>query len=126
MPGNPGERLITRVRTGRQEQRGRPRSMPIRILVAFLALLVGAPALAQTKWEMTTEYPATTISGEGITTFAAILAERSHGQLIVSPSYDAAQKITSGEMVRAINEGRIEAGDAFAGPLEPVDPIFAL
>jgi TRAP-type C4-dicarboxylate transport system substrate-binding protein len=109
----------------RQSQFG-SRVMLVRVLVALWALLLGGPALAQIKWEMTTEYPATTVSGEGIATFAAILAERSHGRLIVSPSYDAAKKITSGEMVRAINEGRIEAGDAFAGPLEPVDPIFAL
>src|SRR4051812_37151529 len=100
--------------------------MPIRILVALLALLVGAPALAQTKWEMTTEYPASTISGEGITTFAALVAGKSKGRLIVNLSYDAAKKVTSGEMVRAIIAGTIEAGDAFAGPLEPVDPIFAL
>ena len=40
---------------------------------------------------------------------------------IADPSYDAAKKVISGEMVRAIN-----AGDAFAAPLEPVDPVFAL
>src|SRR4051812_25017492 len=100
--------------------------MSKRVFVALVVLLAGAPALAQIKWEMTTEYPATTISGEGVTGFAAFLAEKSKGRLIVNPSYDAAKKVTSGEMVRAINAGTIEAGDAFAGPLEPVDPIFAL
>src|SRR4051812_27476242 len=100
--------------------------MSKRVFVALVVLLAGAPALAQIKWEMTTEYPATTISGEGVTGFAAFLAEKSKGRLIVHPSYDAAKKVTSGEMVRAINAGTIEAGDAFAGPLEPVDPIFAL
>lgn len=97
-------------------------------LAAALAwtLLLAAPVLAQTKWEMATEYPASAIPGVGLTTFAKLVAEKTGGRLVVNLSFDAAKGITSGQMVRAVEEGRIEAGDAFAGPLEPVDPVFAL
>jgi TRAP-type C4-dicarboxylate transport system substrate-binding protein len=75
---------------------------------------------------MPTEYPQTTMSGLGITTFATHLAERSAGKLQIKPSFDAAAGIRSAGMLAAITEGRVQAVDAFAGALEAEDPIFAL
>lgn len=83
-------------------------------------------AIAQTKWVLATEYPASNISGVGLTTFARSVAARTDGAVMVAPALDNALKISSGEMVRAAQDGRIVGGDAFAGPLEATDPVFGL
>jgi TRAP-type transport system periplasmic protein len=40
--------------------------------------------------------------------------------------FDTEMKTSSGEMLRAAQDHRIDGGDAFAGPLEASDPIFGL
>ncbi|SHJ86104.1 TRAP-type C4-dicarboxylate transport system, substrate-binding protein [Bradyrhizobium lablabi] len=97
-----------------------------RMFVAVLLLLYPATALAQTVWDMPTEYPQSAMPGLGITTFATRLAELSSGKLQIKPSFDAAAGIRSAGMLTAIAAGRVQAGDAFAGALEAEDPIFAL
>lgn len=96
-----------------------------KLAVVFL-LLHPATVLAQTVWDMPTEYPQSSISGLGVTTFAKRLAESSAGKLQVKPSFDASAGIKSAGMLAAISEGRVQAGDAFAGALEGEDTIFAL
>jgi TRAP-type C4-dicarboxylate transport system substrate-binding protein len=64
--------------------------------------------------------------GLGVTTFAKHLAEISGGKIEIRPSFDASAGIRSAEMLTAIAEGRVQAGDAFAGALEAEDTIFAL
>jgi TRAP-type C4-dicarboxylate transport system substrate-binding protein len=99
------------------------------LIATFAALhfaLWAAPVAAQPRWSMATEYPATSISGEGLRTFSELVAAKSGGALTVLLTFDAASGITSGQMIQAVEQGRITAGDAFAGPLEPVDPIFGL
>ena len=98
---------------------------------ACLVLLVAQPMLAQsawaqTAWRMTTEYPATAIPGQGIATFAERLTAASGGRITVMPSYDASLGITSAGMLDAVASNTVEAGDAFAGALAGVDPIFQL
>jgi TRAP-type C4-dicarboxylate transport system substrate-binding protein len=85
-----------------------------------------ASASAQIKWEITTEYPASNISGEGISEFAKLVAERSARRLLINPTFDASSGIISGQMVNAVRKGTVSAGDAFAGALETVDPVFAI
>lgn len=98
---------------------------------AWLVLLVVQPVLAQTAeaqtvWRMTTEYPATAIPGQGVTTFAERLAATSGGRITIVPSYDASLGIKSAGMLDAVQSNTIEAGDAFAGALASVDPVFQL
>jgi TRAP-type transport system periplasmic protein len=64
--------------------------------------------------------------GLGITTFAKRLSEFSAGKLQIKPSFDAATGIRSAGMPTAFAEGRVQAGDAFAGALDAEDAIFAL
>ena len=64
--------------------------------------------------------------GQGLATFARHVAEGSGGRLTVQPSFDAALGIKSAAMFEAVRSGRLEAGDAFAPTLAPVDAIFAL
>ncbi len=92
------------------------------------ALLLHHPiaARAQTVWDMTTEYPQSAMSGLGVTTFAQHVAALTAEKLVIRPSFDAAKGIRSADMLTAIAQGRVQAGDAFAGSLEAEDAIFAL
>ena len=89
-------------------------------------VLLSVPAAAQTVWEMPTEYPASAMPGQGVSTFAEQVAQRSDGRLVIKPSFDAEKGIKSAEMMAAVQEGRVEAGDAFGGTLQAVDPVFGL
>jgi TRAP-type C4-dicarboxylate transport system substrate-binding protein len=102
-------------------------------MMRFLGVLAGAVLLlhpaairAQTVWDMPTEYPANAMSGVGLTAFAKHVNELSAGKITIKPSFDAASGIKSAGMLAAIAEGRVQAGDAFAGALDAEDAIFAL
>jgi TRAP-type C4-dicarboxylate transport system substrate-binding protein len=92
----------------------------------LLLLHVPTAARAQTVWDMATEYPQGAMPGLGMTTFAKHVAALSDGKVLVQPSFDAAKGIRSADMLSAIAQGRVQAGDAFAGSLEAEDAIFAL
>src|SRR6266699_2310899 len=96
------------------------------MLAGALLLLHPAAVRAQTVWDMPTEYPQSAMPGLGVTTFAKHVAESSAGKLQIRPSFDASGGIRSAGMLAAIAEGRVQAGDAFAGALEAEDTIFAL
>src|SRR6266446_7160286 len=97
-----------------------------RVLAGVLLLLHPAAARAQTVWDMATEYPQSAMPGLGVTTFAKHIAESGAGKLQIRPSFDATAGIRSAGMLAAMAEGRVQAGDAFAGALEAEDEIFAL
>ncbi|MFA6968161.1 TRAP transporter substrate-binding protein [Bosea sp. (in: a-proteobacteria)] len=102
------------------------RSFIAGLLLSAVSLTLAAPVGAQTVWEMPTEYPATAIPGEGVATFAAIVNEKAGGRLTIKPSFDAARGIKSAAMIGAVQKGEVAAGDAFAGALGAVDPLFGL
>nr|WP_026190856.1 TRAP transporter substrate-binding protein [Methylobacterium sp. WSM2598] len=117
---------MRRGRRGLPQRAGWTRRRLIGVLLGLLPALVAGPAAAQVRWVMATEYPASTVSGVGLTTFARRVSERTQGAVEVANALDNALKISSGEMIRAAQDGRISGGDAFAGPLEATDPIFGL
>ena len=96
------------------------------LLLSAVSLAVAVPAGAQTVWEMPTEYPASAIPGEGVATFAGIVNEKAGGRLTIKPSFDAARGIKSAGMIGAVQNGEVAVGDAFAGALGAVDPLFGL
>ena len=96
------------------------------VLAGALLLLHPAAIRAQTVWDMPTEYPANAMPGVGLAAFAKPVSEFSAGKLTIKPSFDAKAGIKSAGMLAAIAEGRVQAGDAFAGALEAEDAIFAL
>ena len=98
----------------------------LNLLAGALLLLYPATPRAQTVWDMPTEYPETAMPGLGLTTFTKHVAELSAGKLQIRPSFDATAGIKSAGMLTAIAEGRVQAGDAFAGALESEDAVFAL
>jgi len=87
--------------------------------------MVPAPAIAQIQ-KMATEYPESNISGVGLATFGKLLASNTQGSVTTVNGFDNEMKTSSGEMLRAAQDRRIDGGDAFAGPLEASDPIFGL
>src|SRR3979490_2259996 len=93
---------------------------------ALLLVLQPVAVRAQTVWDMPTEYPQSAMPGLGVTTFQKHVAELSAGKIQIRPSFDASAGIRSAGMLAAISEGRVQAGDAFAGSLEGEDAIFAL
>ncbi|MBA2401002.1 MAG: TRAP transporter substrate-binding protein [Bradyrhizobium sp.] len=96
------------------------------LLAAAFLLLNPAATRAQTAWDMPTEYPENAMPGVGLTTFARHVTELSAGKLAIKPSFDAKAGIKSSGMLAAIAEGKVQAGDAFAGALEAEGQIFAL
>jgi TRAP-type C4-dicarboxylate transport system substrate-binding protein len=98
----------------------------LKLLAGALLLLQPVATHAQTVWDMPTEYPQNAMPGLGLTTFTKHVAELSAGKLQIRPSFDATAGIKSAGMLTAIADGRVPAGDAFAGSLESEDAIFAL
>ena len=96
--------------------------------IGFAIALVhqAAPAVAQTAWQMTTEYPQSSVSGIGLVDFAKRVSDHTSGAVTVMPAFDNELKISSSDMPGAASEGRIAGGDAFAGALSGLDPIFGL
>src|SRR5476649_2665367 len=98
-----------------------------RLAVALPFALAARRVAAQgAVWTMATEYPANTVSSDGIAVFAGHLAEESGRRLTILPSYDAAFGLKSADIVSAVRDGRLAAGCAFGGTLGGVDPIFLL
>jgi TRAP-type C4-dicarboxylate transport system substrate-binding protein len=97
------------------------------LLILGLGLLLAGPARADARhWDMPTEYPHDSMPGAGVDRFAAELNERSHGAIVVTPSYDAALGFKGIALLRAIEGGTLPLGDSFAGPLGEMAPIFLL
>lgn len=94
--------------------------------LAAILLLAAAPAAAQVSWAMPTEYPASSMPGEGVKKFADAVGVASGGRIRVTPSFDAAMGLKSADMISAVQNGRVPTADAFAGALGPVHSLFLL
>ena len=96
-------------------------------LTACLATLAGLPASAQTAhdWVMATEYPATSIVGEGLEAFAAAVTRRLEGRVVVKAAFGP-KDARSADMPMSVASGRWQGGDAFGGAIGAVNPVFGL
>ncbi len=92
-------------------------------LIALLLLLTAHAAQAQTLWRGVSEYPATAVPGEALTTLARLLAPAG---IDLRLQFDAPDGLRSATIPDAVQSNRIEVGDAFAGALSGLDPIFQL
>jgi TRAP-type transport system periplasmic protein len=101
-------------------------SIPLMLILSLLFSLTGFHAVAQTKWLMATEYPASNISGVGLTTFGRLVSSYTDGFVTTTNSLDNELRISSEQMLHAAQEHRIAGGDAFAGPMESSDVVFGL
>jgi TRAP-type C4-dicarboxylate transport system substrate-binding protein len=92
-----------------------------RLLLALASLPAAALAQQPGAWLAATEYPAGAMPAEGLVR----LAEAARPLEIV-PRFDAPEGVRSAAMPRAVAEGRFAIGDAFAGALGGLDPVFLL
>ena len=100
---------------------------PSQRLMACIAMaFIGHGAHAATTLTMATEYPATSMPGQGVSTFAELVRIKSGGEVIIEASYDAAKGIKSGDMIAAVQTRKVDAGDAFAGALAEKYPLFGV
>jgi len=111
------------------------RAVTMRVVLILGALVScwivwATPSFAQVNgqvtWQMATEYPQSSISGAGLSTFGNLVAARTKGFVTTTNAFDNELKISSANMIQATRDRRIAGGDAFAGPMEATDPIFGL
>ena len=90
-------------------------------------LLLSGPAFADSViWNAATEYPATAMPGEGLTALAARVAILTRGHVTIVPGYDAPNGLRSASIPYAVQGGRLQVGDAFAGSIGTIDKLFQL
>ncbi|CAN5916747.1 TRAP transporter substrate-binding protein [soil metagenome] len=89
----------------------------------FAAVVSAQPA---TVLRITTEYPATSMPGLGVTYFAEQVALKTGGKLVFEASFDASAGLKSADMVDAVESRKIDAADAFAGGVANKYPLFAV
>ena len=97
-----------------------------RVILAAPALVAGtarAQPAAAAGWTVATEYPATSIPGEGVTHFAAAATARG---VPVTAATDGPGGYRSAAALTVLAEGRFAAVDSFTGAMNAVDPLFLL
>ncbi|WP_251863640.1 TRAP transporter substrate-binding protein [Achromobacter sp. Marseille-Q4962] len=98
----------------------------LRLAAALTLALAGNGAWAATTLTMATEYPASSMPGQGVSTFAELVRAKTAGQVVIDASYDAAKGIKSAGMIDAVQARKVDAGDAFAGALAGQYPVFGV
>ena len=92
-----------------------------------LLLLAAVPVVAQPRvWNLSEEYPASSIPGEGDGVFAALVRDKTAGRIVVAPKYDAALGYRSKQTLDAVASGAVPLGDMYAGALGEAEPFFLL
>ncbi|HEY9269873.1 TRAP transporter substrate-binding protein [Achromobacter sp.] len=98
----------------------------LRLMTGIAMAFVAHGACAATTLTMTTEYPATSMPGQGVSTFAELVRAKTAGNVVIDASYDASKGIKSADMVDAVQARKVDAGDAFAGALATKYPLFGV
>jgi TRAP-type C4-dicarboxylate transport system substrate-binding protein len=102
------------------------RAMILLALSAACGASLAAGPSAVTTLRMATEYPATSVSGQGVSTFAELVSKKTNGAMVIEPGFDAVSGFNSVDMVDAVDQRKIELGDAFAGSLATNFPLFGV
>jgi TRAP-type C4-dicarboxylate transport system substrate-binding protein len=91
---------------------------------AALALAAG-PALAQTKWDMPTAYPAANFHTENIAQFAADVDKASGGKLKITV-HPGASLFKAPEIKRAVQAGQAQIGEILLVNFSNEDPLYGI
>src|SRR6187551_1595869 len=96
-------------------------------LAAALALAstFALPALAQTKWDLPTAYPASNFHTENVTQFANDVAKASGGKLTIQV-HPNASLFKAPEIKRAVQGGQAQAGEILLVNFENEDPLYGV
>ncbi|WLW63251.1 TRAP transporter substrate-binding protein [Achromobacter sp. PD1] len=98
----------------------------LRLMTGIAMAFMAHGAYAVTTLTMTTEYPATSMPGQGVSTFAELVRAKTAGNVVIDASYDASKGIKSADMIDAVQARKVDAGDAFAGALAAKYPLFGV
>ncbi|RIJ02579.1 signal peptidase [Achromobacter sp. K91] len=98
----------------------------LRLMTGIAMAFMAHGAYAVTTLTMATEYPATSMPGQGVSTFAELVRAKTAGNVVIDASYDASKGIKSSDMIDAVQARKVDAGDAFAGALAAKYPLFGV
>src|SRR6476620_4640603 len=97
--------------------------------LATVALVIAAalalPALAQTKWDVPTAYPANNFHTENLQQFANDVDKASGGKLKIQ-LHPNASLFKAPEIKRAVQGGQAQAGEILLVNFENEDPLFGV
>ncbi len=94
-------------------------------LAAALGLAIAWPAVAQTKWDLPTAYPANNFHTENIMQFVAEVDKLSGGKLKIQV-HPAAALFKAPEIKRAVQGGQVQAGEILLVNYENEDPFYGI
>src|SRR5664279_3719290 len=103
----------------------RPPMKQINILAAALGFAIALPAMAQTKWDLPTAYPAANFHTENIMQFVGDVDKGSGGKLKIQV-HPAAALFKANEIKRAVQGGQAQAGEILLVNYENEDPFYGL
>jgi TRAP-type C4-dicarboxylate transport system substrate-binding protein len=89
------------------------------------ALLLSAPALAQTKWNLPAAYPPDNFHTENLNAFAKDVGEATGGKLQIVVHANASL-FKAPEIKRAVQTGQAQAGEVLMSLHENEDPVYGL
>ena len=92
---------------------------------ALLLLAISAPAIAQTKWDMPTAYPAANFHTENIAQFAGDVDRATGGKLKITV-HPNASLFKAPEIKRAVQGGQAQLGEVLLVNFENEDPLYGL
>ena len=99
--------------------------MNYRIGLLAAALAFSAQAMAQTKWDLPSAYPATNLHTENLTQFAADVDKATAGKLKIVVHANASL-FKAPEIKRAVQGGQAQAGEILMVNFENDNPLFGL
>jgi TRAP-type C4-dicarboxylate transport system substrate-binding protein len=98
----------------------------IRLIAALAgALVLAAPALAQTKWDVPTAYPANNFHTENLQQFASDVEKATGGKLKLQ-LHPNASLFKAPEIKRAVQGAQAQAGEILLVNFENEDPLYGL
>jgi TRAP-type C4-dicarboxylate transport system substrate-binding protein len=94
-------------------------------IAAAIGFAVALPAVAQTKWDLPTAYPANNFHTENITQFAADVDKATGGKLKIQV-HPNASLFKANEIKRAVQGGQAQLGEILLVNFENEDPLYGL
>lgn len=104
-----------------------PLPLLLAISVPVLALFMPHVCRAEKgeqSWAMFSDHPAGTVAGGAVQQFAASLSSHTGG--VLSGRVRARAEPASSDLIVAVQQGRAQVADVFAGSLARLDPVFEL
>src|SRR4028118_1151579 len=89
------------------------------------ALLMAAPALAQTKWNLPAAYPPDNFHTENLNAFAKDVTDATGGKLQIT-AHANASLFKAPAIKRAVQTGQAQAGEVLMSLHENEDPVYGL